>query len=911
MKVASYNQGQWRTVCAESPHNHRPGALAARMSRTGVEWCQSDLSTESGQGHYTNDNGMRLTLFTPAGLIAYGETKAATIAEGGLSGFIFSAKFGRPTPSYVEKFPPRDLKHRAVWPPSRNRSVGRPKNCHEWNQPQTVSTWRAPRDGEYFALLRVFGDSSADIELNLECPECDTPTCVLETACNLYCPGGVVADNETGCLGCACRGATCPSTGCRNDDFCMFPCGRNLCKDGQTCIDGRCEDGQDLCGDEPCEVGLACVDGECIAAAFECTDPVSACEQRCPNETNLVCGRSDAGMSTFDNACMAECNGFSNLTSGRCEDQCSQNNPCPEGQRCEAGQCRPAGCQCDDAVQMPVCGASGRTHASPCRAECAGDAVAYPGPCRENRCENQSDCRFDEVCVGVRIGAEAQRRACDPEVDADCALECRPLPRCNSNRGCPQRPLGLGCYPVTANEGICLPTCDAATPDADPCPLNQCAAVLHRRGRQVSTAGLCLPSCEVDAQCPGNLKCLPDLKGRRTCQTCACDDFPRSEPVCTERGRFENVCFALCAGLGVNASTSEETAEVCDGADNDCDGRTDEGLGDVREECNGRDDDCDGQIDERIGRRVCGDVMDLCEAGFEMCRGGQWSECIRAIEPSPEQCDGEDNDCDGNTDEGLDGVPELCDGQDNDCDGSTDEGFENQQEICDGLDNDCDGRIDESNDPCPNGRPCRDANRGPLTRACQNDGDNPRCGRGEQQCIGGEWGPCGGLQAPMVEVCDDQDNDCDGRIDEEPDANGQGPDGAVCREPADPCAACPFEWSPVCTDSGVVYSNECEAACRVDNAMLLPLERCYRIDQPFVRRCAADDDCAEFGRGNLLCLNVDTNADALSQVDADLSQRAQCLASTGECGCNGGQCGFRPTEQTRRCFQLMPEGVID
>ncbi|MCC7535497.1 MAG: hypothetical protein IT379_04765, partial [Deltaproteobacteria bacterium] len=78
--------------------------------------------------------------------------------------------------------------------------------------------------------------------------------------------------------------------------------------------------------------------------------------------------------------------------------------------------------------------------------------------------------------------------------------------------------------------------------------------------------------------------------------------------------------------------------EVCNGRDDDCDGRTDEGVthacgrcGDVpRETCNGRDDDCDGRTDEGV-TNACGACGDLPR----------------------ETCNGRDDDCDGATDEDV------------------------------------------------------------------------------------------------------------------------------------------------------------------------------------------------------------------------------------------------------------------
>ena len=118
--------------------------------------------------------------------------------------------------------------------------------------------------------------------------------------------------------------------------------------------------------------------------------------------------------------------------------------------------------------------------------------------------------------------------------------------------------------------------------------------------------------------------------------------------------------------------------------------------------------------------------------------------CIRDSLPTEnELCDGLDNDCDRQTDEGVlnacgvcGELPvEICDTVDNDCDGLTDEAVLNAcgecgdvpEEMCDFLDNDCDGNIDEGQGDC----------------IC----DNPR-------------------YVPQPEICNGLDEDCDRRIDE-------------------------------------------------------------------------------------------------------------------------------------------------
>ena len=43
----------------------------------------------------------------------------------------------------------------------------------------------------------------------------------------------------------------------------------------------------------------------------------------------------------------------------------------------------------------------------------------------------------------------------------------------------------------------------------------------------------------------------------------------------------------------------------------------------------------------------------VCSAGVQLCKTGFWGGCKGEILPTPEICDGKDNDCDGDTDEGL------------------------------------------------------------------------------------------------------------------------------------------------------------------------------------------------------------------------------------------------------------------
>jgi DNA-binding beta-propeller fold protein YncE len=179
-------------------------------------------------------------------------------------------------------------------------------------------------------------------------------------------------------------------------------------------------------------------------------------------------------------------------------------------------------------------------------------------------------------------------------------------------------------------------------------------------------------------------------------------------------------------------------AEVCDGVDNNCNGLVDEGVrlpcglcpGEAGPEIcgNGFDDNCDGQVDEGCS---CTQGDNRCypgppgSAGIGACTWGSrtcdfsgefWTACTGFVLPTPEVCNGIDDNCDGQIDIGPNGCSvcfteiEVCDGVDNNCNGLVDEGLRNAcgqcldevvverdggPALCDGLDNDCNGLIDE------------------------------------------------------------------------------------------------------------------------------------------------------------------------------------------------------------------------
>ena len=128
-------------------------------------------------------------------------------------------------------------------------------------------------------------------------------------------------------------------------------------------------------------------------------------------------------------------------------------------------------------------------------------------------------------------------------------------------------------------------------------------------------------------------------------------------------------------------SVCKDEKETCNNLDDDCDGRIDDNverdcgidigackkgtqeciLGEwgpcqgqvtsAAEICNGKDDNCDGKIDEDIPDRECGIDIGACKKGNQSCEDGGWSECRDSVGRKPETCNEIDDDCDGEVDE--------------------------------------------------------------------------------------------------------------------------------------------------------------------------------------------------------------------------------------------------------------------
>ena len=300
----------------------------------------------------------------------------------------------------------------------------------------------------------------------------------------------------------------------------------------------------------------------------------------------------------------------------------------------------------------------------------------------------------------------------------------------------------------------------------DSCPSGWKCTLLKNFG--VDAVFVCLPAhvtlcrpCAEDLDCnpPGSLggaRCLSYGDAQGSFCGGACDDEV-SCPVGTSCAEVDGdhqcvplsgqcQCSAVSVELGLatpcfesNAAGSCEGLRKCTATGlTECNAKEPEG-----ETCNGKDDDCDGETDEGIPAEACSKPTSFgaCE-GTTYCSGGQ-TRC-EAVDAAAESCNGADDDCDGEADEGF---------KDTDGDGAAD---------CIDDDDDNDGVPDEG-DNCPlvaNGEQV-DTDLDSMGDACDADDDEDGVEDAD------DCAPLDGKVFPgNEEACNGKDDDCDDEVDE-------------------------------------------------------------------------------------------------------------------------------------------------
>ncbi len=517
------------------------------------------------------------------------------------------------------------------------------------------------------------------------------------------------------------------------------------CETAGECFSGWCLPSPDglVCSKgcvEDCQPGWQCqsVTGPTGLTSFVCINPTALLCLPCLD--NLQCNQAIAAGT---NLCVSHGDEGS-----FCGLDCSIGGGCPDGYACEA-------------VPAPGGGTSKQcvpTDGALC--ECSGLAVQLG---------NQTACATTNA-----FGSCAGARGCDAE---------------------------LGLEP-----------CDAFVPDAEECD-------------------------GFDDDCDG---VTDELTGGGDCE------------VITELGACPGT--QVCVGGSLQCIGGEAIDEGCNAIDDDCDGDTDEGFPDgdgdgiadcvdddddddgwadgedcaphdpainpeAQEVCDGDDEDCDGLVDEEdaLGclvwfQDVDGDLFGadavpprcLCEPDelgfFVVDAAGDCNDIDVNVKPGGlEHCNGADDDCDGETDEGFtnsddDPVPDCAD-DDDDGDGFLDAEDcapwdpainPGATEVCDGADNDCDGLTDEQG-----AAGCTDFLKDADSDGQGSDSEAPWCLCAPDKSalyVALEGGDCNDLDKKIhtgaPEQCNGKDDDCDGFTDELfSDFDGDG--SADCVDPDD------------------------------------------------------------------------------------------------------------------------------
>ncbi|MDP1917716.1 MAG: hypothetical protein Q8L14_15850 [Myxococcales bacterium] len=271
----------------------------------------------------------------------------------------------------------------------------------------------------------------------------------------------------------------------------------------------------------------------------------------------------------------------------------------------------------------------------------------------------------------------------------------------------------------------------------------------------VNGENVCGRDCAFDQTCPTSYRCLNGVgsDGRAKAQQCT----PSSASCeCTAANQGQTISCMNQNGFGTCSGS-----RTCDGVMGYtmCSAVTP-----LAETCNAKDDDCDGQTDEGLPTVTCG--LGQCQRTVPSCADGGTFVCTPA-----------------------DAGAELCNGLDDDCDGTPDNGISLQSDV---------------------------ANCGRCGNACMVANATPRCLAG--QC---EIGQC---TAPF--------DDCNGRLTDGCEENKQtsvnhcGMCGRRCvaTNATSSCAAgqCNFTCNPGFFDLDTDANNGCEYQCTFTSAVDLP-----------------------------------------------------------------------------------------
>jgi hypothetical protein len=362
-------------------------------------------------------------------------------------------------------------------------------------------------------------------------------------------------------------------------------------------------------------------------------------------------------------------------------------------------------------------------------------------------------------------------------------------------------------------------------------------------------------------------------------------------------------------------------AEVCDNLDNDCNGKVDDvdptALQDDAKNCGKCGNTC--TYTNAFGKCVKGKCeMDTCAPGYHDNNKDASDGCEYActvsnsgsedcVPPAPDcACDNIDNDCDGKVDEIFDKQTDV-----NNCGGCGTRCIFNQAEPkcvagkcvmggCNG------GYADLNNDPsdgceykCPVWPVAAKDDCDNIDNDCDGKLDEDfvsqacgppakgECASGGTKCIGGAP-VCQGGKPPSAEICDNKDNDCDGQTDEDFDKQN---DPRYCGQS---CTFCTIPHAIAKCTAGACAIAVCEAGwVNLDGAVGNGCE--YACTKTGVEICdGLDNDCNG---------KIDASDPGMSTPGSGLcASLGECAGATPTCqGTKGWVCNYGSTVEITKC----------
>ena len=448
----------------------------------------------------------------------------------------------------------------------------------------------------------------------------------------------------------------------------------------------------------------------------------------------------------------------------------------------------------------------------------------------------------EEICDGLDNDCDVLADEGFPDFDKDGIKDC--VDADDDDDGDPDL---TDCAPLNPSlHAAALETCDGTDNNCNAAVDEGLGPISCGKGQCAHTTDLC-----VDGQ---TQQCDPFLGVENE----VCDGLDNNCNGLTDEGQGTLTCgLGLCLHTVAACVNGEPTIcdpldgaqeEICDGLDNDCDAKTDEEMptlgcgkgncfhtvlscvggvehscnpfaGALPEVCDGADNDCDGDIDEDLGTSSCG--LGVCSHSAANCKEGVPQACNPFAGVEAEVCDGLDNNCNGLVDDGLGitscgqgtchhSVANCLDGEPQLCDPLAGAG----EEVCDGQDNDCNGSTDEE-----------------LGATSCGLGE---CDHEQANCVGGQPQDCDPLEGSIAELCDGLDNNCDDDVDEGFDDTDE--DGlADCMDPDDDNDGDLDEVDCAPTDPAIgpsmdeVCYNDIDDDCDADTVDDCPFQSCNAI----------------------------------------------------------------------------------